>query len=58
MVRLQTRMPSLRSSPRIRSAPHSRLSLAISLIKATVSEDILGVGAAALDLYFHKSLKP
>src|SRR5215467_1764416 len=31
MVRLHTRMPSLRSSPRIRSAPHRRLSLAISL---------------------------
>ena len=30
MVRLHTRMPSFRSSPRIRSAPHSRLFMAIS----------------------------
>ena len=58
MVRLQTRMPSLRSSPRIRSAPQSRLSLAISCIKATVSAEIFGVGEVALDLYFQKSLKP
>jgi len=52
MVRKPPRMPSLSSSPRIRTAPHSRLSLAISLINATVSADILGVGEAALDLYF------
>src|SRR5215470_12711608 len=51
-------MPSLSNSPLIRSAPHSRLSLAISLIKATVSGEILGVRVAALDLYFQKSLKP
>jgi hypothetical protein len=31
MVRLQTRIPSLSNSPRMRSAPQSRLSLAISL---------------------------
>jgi len=58
MVLLQTRMPSLSNSPRIRSAPQSWLSLAISLIKLTVSRDILGMREAALDLYFHKSLKP
>jgi hypothetical protein len=34
------------------------LSLAISRIKATVSWEILGVAEVALDLYFHKSLKP
>src|SRR5215471_4526500 len=34
MVRLHTRMPSFSSSPRIRSAPQSRFSFAISLIKA------------------------
>jgi len=37
IVRLQTRRPSFRSSPRMRSAPQSRLSLAICLIKAMVS---------------------
>jgi hypothetical protein len=50
-----TRRPSLRNSPRIRSAPHRRLLLAISLIKATVSGDILGLVEAALDLYFQYS---
>jgi hypothetical protein len=34
------------------------LSLAICCIKATVSAEILGVADMALDLYFHKSLKP
>jgi len=58
MVRLQTWMPSLRNSPRMRSAPHNRLSLAISSIKATVSAEILGVAEVALDLYLQKSLKP
>ena len=42
----------------MRSAPHRRLSLAISWIKATVSWEILGVREVALDLYFQKSLKP
>lgn len=41
----------LSNSPRIRSAPHSRLSLAISLISATVSAAIFGLDTAALDLY-------
>jgi hypothetical protein len=58
IVRLQTPIPSLSNSPRIRSAPHSRLSLAISLIKATVSAEIFGLRAAALDVYFQKSRKP
>jgi len=52
MVRLHTRMPSFRSSPRIRSAPHSRCSVAICLIKAMVSEATLGLQAGALDLRF------
>jgi hypothetical protein len=34
------------------------LSLAISLIKATVSGEIFGLGDAALDLYFQYSLNP
>jgi len=55
IVRLQTRRPSLSNSPRILSAPHSRLSLAIYLIKATVSGEILGLVEAALDLYFQYS---
>ncbi len=58
MVRLQTRLPNLSNSPRIRSAPHSRLSLAISLIKATDSAVIFDLRAAALDVYFQKSRKP
>ena len=48
----QTRRPSLSNSPRRRSAPHSRLFLAICLIKATVSAEILGLAEVALDLYF------
>ena len=52
MVRVQTRMPSLSNSPRIRSAPHSRFCAAISLINVTVSSDTLGLREAALDLYF------
>src|SRR5215467_9327765 len=51
-------MPSLSNSPLMRSAPQSRLSLAISLIKATVSWGILGLRAAALDLSSQKCLKP
>jgi hypothetical protein len=43
MVRLQTRMPSFRSSPRILSAPQSRFFLAISLINVIVSAVTLGV---------------
>ena len=58
MVRLQTRIPNLSNAPRIRSAPHSRLSLAISLMKATISADILDLRVAALDVYFQKSRKP
>ena len=52
IVRLQTRRPSLSHSPRIRSAPHRRLSRAISLINSTVSVEIFGLGTAALDVYF------
>jgi hypothetical protein len=42
MVRLHTPRPSFSSSPRILSAPHSRLSFAICLIKAIVSTATLG----------------
>jgi hypothetical protein len=48
----------LSNAPRIRSAPHKRLFLAISLINATVSAAIFGLGAVALDLYFQNSLNP
>jgi hypothetical protein len=58
IVRVQTRRPSLSNSPRIRWAPHSRLSLAISLIKATISADSFGLRAADLDVSFQKSRKP
>jgi hypothetical protein len=43
MVRLQTRMPSFRSSPRILSATQSRFSFAISLINVIVSAATLGL---------------
>jgi hypothetical protein len=49
---LETQMPSLSNSPRIRSAPQNRFCPAISLIKATVSAGIFGLEDAALDLYF------
>ncbi len=52
IVRLHTRIPSLSNSPRIRSAPQSRFSAAISLINATVSSGIFGLEDAARDLYF------
>jgi hypothetical protein len=58
IVRVQTRRPSLSNSPRIRSAPYSRLSLAISLINSTVSVEIFGLGAAALDVYFQYRFNP
>jgi hypothetical protein len=45
-------MPSFSNSPRIRSAPQSRLFAAISLIKAIVSGDILGCVARAFDWCF------
>jgi hypothetical protein len=57
IVRLQTRRPSLRNSARIRSAPHNRLSLAIS-INATVSAAPLGLAEAALDVDLQYSLNP
>ncbi len=57
MVRLHTPMPSFRSSPRIRSAPQSRLSLAISLIKAIVSGATLGLREVALDFRFQYKRK-
>ena len=49
-VRLPTRMPSLSSSPRIRSAPHSRFSAASRWIAATVSADTCGRLDAPRDL--------
>jgi hypothetical protein len=53
MVRLQTRTPSFSSSPRILSAPHSRLSFAICLIKAMVSAATFGLWEEVFDLRFH-----
>src|SRR6516164_2423672 len=50
--------PARSRSPRIRSAPKSRLFIAISPIKEIVSWDSLGLRVAALDSYFQKSLKP
>src|SRR5215472_16789829 len=42
MVRFETWMPGLGSSPQMRSAPHERLEWAITLINITVSAGILG----------------
>jgi len=58
MVRLQTRIPSLSYSPRIRSAPQSRLFFAISLINAMVSGAIFACVDVAFDFSFHKRRKP
>jgi len=58
IVRQADTKAQLEQFSRIRSAPHSRLSLAISLIKATVSGEIFGLESAALDLYFQYSLNP
>jgi hypothetical protein len=52
MVRLQTRRPSFNNSPRILSAPQSRLSFAISLIKAIVSAATFGLWEETLDRRF------
>ncbi|SRR6266487_471441 len=58
MVRLLSRIPNLSNSPPIRSAPQSRFCSAISLISATLSTAIFGLGAADLDVYFQYSLNP
>jgi hypothetical protein len=58
MVRLHTRIPSLSNSPRMRSAPQSRLFLAISLINAIVSVATLGLAVLAFDLYLQKRRNP
>ena len=42
-------MPSLSNSPRMRSAPHKRLSRAMVWINVTVSAAILGFLEAGLD---------
>lgn len=51
IVRLETRMPSLSSSPRIRSAPHRRLSRARVWINVMVSAASLGFLAAGCERY-------
>ena len=50
-------MLNLRSSPRIRSAPQSRLCVAISLIKRIVSGESLGFLEWAFDLRFQNIRK-
>ena len=57
MVRLLTRISSLSNSPRMRSAPQSRLFAAISLIKLIVSDESLGFLACAFDLRFQNKRK-
>ena len=57
MVRLLTRISSLRSSPRMRSAPQSRLLAAISLINVIVSCESLGLLERAFDLCFQNTRK-
>jgi hypothetical protein len=48
---VHTRIPSLSNWPRMRSAPQSRLFLAISLINAIVSAATFGLADMAFDLY-------
>src|SRR5258706_3122036 len=55
IVRLHTRISSLSNSPRIRSAPQSRLLLAISLINAMVSAATFACADFAFDFCFQKS---
>jgi hypothetical protein len=43
-VRFETRMPTFKSSPRIRSAPHNRLSAAMRWMSSIVSLDIFAGG--------------
>ena len=52
MVRLQTRRPSFSNSPRILSAPQSRLSFAICLIEAMVSAATFGLWEEVFALRF------
>lgn len=49
-VRLATTMPSLSSSPQMGLAPHNRLSIAIVLMRAIVSEPMGDSRGGGLDL--------
>jgi len=55
---LQTRIPSFSNSPRIRSAPQSRLFFAMSLIKAMVSADTFACVDFGFDFCLQKRRKP
>ena len=58
-VRLATCMPSLSNAPLMRSARDAAgCPFPSPQMLATVCWDILGLRDAALDWYFHKSLKP
>jgi hypothetical protein len=57
IVRFLAWISSLRSSPRIRSAPHSRLVAAICLIKLIVSGESLGLHECLFDLRFQNQRK-
>ena len=52
-----TRIPSLSNSPRMRSAPQSRLFLTISLINAIVSGESFGCLESAFDVCFQNKRK-
>jgi hypothetical protein len=58
MVRLHTRISSLSNSPRMRSAPQSRLFFAISLIKIMSSGARFGLGEVLFDLRFQNQWNP
>jgi hypothetical protein len=58
IVRLATLMSSFSNSPRMRSAPQSRLSTAIALIRAMVSAGSLGSCAVVRDFRFQNSWNP
>jgi len=57
MVRLLTRISSLRSSPLMRSAPQSRLFAALSWIKVMVSHESRGLLERAFDLCLQNKRK-
>jgi hypothetical protein len=58
MVRLATRMSSLSSSPRIRSAPQSRLRLAMCSMRAIVSAATRGAPPRRCTVRRQRSAKP
>ncbi len=58
-MRLESLMPSFKSSPRMRSAPQSLFSLAMRWIRSIVDSATRdGTARRRFDLHFHRSRKP